>query len=118
VRVLVVDDDEDVRALLELSLTARDHRVVAVADAATARLEVVRGFDALLVDVTLPDLPGPQLVAQLRSSGDLPERVVLLSALPIEQVAQGLGVVAVSKPFTPAQLDDALARAATSGLGA
>lgn len=107
-RVLVVDDDEDVRALLELQLRSRGHEVVAVATAAAGRVAADPGIDALVVDVTLPDLPGPELVAQLRASGDLPARVVLVSALPIEHVAEGLGVAAMSKPFTPADLDRAL----------
>lgn len=107
-RVLVVDDDEDVRALLALSLQTRGHDVVAVDTAEAGQAAVDPSIDALITDVSLPDLSGPELIHRLRSADDLPPRVVLLSALPIDHIAQDLGVVALSKPFTPADLDDAL----------
>ncbi|MCW2974568.1 MAG: hypothetical protein JWN72_2841 [Thermoleophilia bacterium] len=72
VRVLLVDDDESIRMLLEVNLEF-DERFDLVASARTggellAKLELVPdGIDAVLVDVTLPDVDGLELVTKLRS---------------------------------------------------
>lgn len=111
--VLVVDDEADIRALLEMYLRGRGHEPTVVGDAAGARRACLeQAFDVGLFDVSLPDEEGPELVRSLRDEGRLPGQVVLLSALrpvELEQRAAGLGVVCVHKPFTIADLDRHLA---------
>lgn len=74
-RVLVVDDDEGIRALLEVTI-GLDPRFELVATAATGA-DAIRavvgqgphgaGVDVVLLDVTLPDADGIDLVEQVRA---------------------------------------------------
>lgn len=107
--VLVVDDEQDVRVLLELYLAGRGHDVTAVGTGAAARRELVDGtFDVLCLDLTLPDVEGPQLAQELRGAGLLPQDLVLVSGqrpATLASLAADLGGVPLAKPFTVADLD-------------
>jgi two-component system, OmpR family, response regulator PrrA len=78
--VLVVDDDEDVRASLERGLRLSGFTVRTAADGETA-LDVVREDTpaCLVLDVNMPGMDGVEVVRRLRSTGvDVP--VCMLSA--------------------------------------
>ena len=110
--VLVVDDEEDLRVLLDLYLRSRGHTPVLAASAAGARDALHGGqFDALLLDVTLPDESGPDLVRSLRDDEVLPARLVLVSAVRppvLAELAAELDAVHLPKPFDIAALDAVL----------
>ena len=54
-RILVVDDEEDVRLLLAREISDRGHGVVLAADSAQAVEEMGRGdFDVVLTDIRMP----------------------------------------------------------------
>jgi DNA-binding response OmpR family regulator len=57
-RILVVDDDPDVRDLLELVLLAHDYEVITASNgwSMQARL-ATQDFDVVIVDIGLPDRP-------------------------------------------------------------
>ena len=79
-RVLVVDDEADIRFGLELNLGREGFEVIAVSDAlaALARLET-ETFDAVLCDLVMPGEDGLGFIDALRARGsDVP--VVLMSA--------------------------------------
>jgi PAS domain S-box-containing protein len=69
--VLVVDDEESIRELLESGLSARGLQVECVpsSEEALARLSA-RSYDAILCDFNLPGLSGEQLFDQLRARAD------------------------------------------------
>src|SRR6185436_2363339 len=103
--VLVVDDDEHVRAAVTAILTAAGHEV-RVAGSARAAIEAVGDADVaadlLLTDVVMPDMPGPELAARLRERRpDL--RVLFMSGYADDRLSvQGVlaeGVHLISKPF-------------------
>lgn len=112
-RFLVVDDDEDVRFLLEANLSNLGQQVEATGDLDHARKLLRRNdIDALIVDVSMPEQGGPEFVAALRDEGIEPAWVYLLSALPpddVERMAADLGVHGIAKPFTTATLRVSLA---------
>ena len=66
-RVLVVDDDEVTRAVIERYLTADGHRVVTAVNAweAIGRTQQTK-FDLLIIDHAMPGMTGVQLVGTLR----------------------------------------------------
>ncbi len=107
--VLVVDDEEDVRVLLELYLRGRGHGAVTTGSPAAARAALSdRSFDVLLLDVGLPGVEGPTLVEQLRADDLLPSHVVLMSGLrsgTLAGLAADVGAVPLAKPFEVADLD-------------
>lgn len=109
-RVLVVDDDEDVRGMLGSMLESAGFAVDAVATAEEA-LEHLRQHppDLLVLDCNLPGMNGIELVAQLRQApewGSLP--VLFLSSLCSQQeVAAAFDAGAddfVGKPFRVREL--------------
>ncbi len=111
---LIVDDEPDVRALVELILLPRDGAVVATVGSATEAREHLKTVrtDVMLLDVTMPEIDGPGLLRQLREEGLEPEFTYLLSAVPrskLEELSEGLGVRFISKPFTVEELLVALA---------
>jgi two-component system phosphate regulon response regulator PhoB len=77
--ILVVDDDEDLRRLLERELIAAGHRVVQAASGAEA-LERARRHQPtlLLLDVNLPDIDGIEVLRRLKDSPTTARAAVLL----------------------------------------
>jgi two-component system, OmpR family, response regulator len=107
-RVLIVDDEESVRALLSSTLRFAGHEVVEAADAmaALALLETDRP-DLVVLDVMMTGLDGFELLGVLRQRGiDLP--VLFLTARgDVEDRVRGLRAGAddyVTKPFSVAEV--------------
>ena len=121
-RVLVVEDDANMRESLEVYLTLLGHRAHLATDLASA-LQVAseERFDALLCDLRLPDGDGCRLLRQLDQTGHRPPAVVSMSlsdgpeAAALSQAAGFQGHLV--KPFTPQQLEKALAQAASAVRG-
>jgi two-component system response regulator PilR (NtrC family) len=77
-QVLVVDDEPDIRELLELTLAKMGLGVVAVGSIAEAREQLLQGrFELCLTDMRLPDGEGLDLVRHIGSmAADLPVAVI------------------------------------------
>jgi two-component system KDP operon response regulator KdpE len=106
-KVLLVDDDPTLRRALGIGLRAEGHDVLVAADGRTA-LQAVREDkpDVLVLDLGLPDLPGVEVLRQLRDWSTVP--VVVLSArAESREKVQALDLGAddyVTKPFGMAEL--------------
>lgn len=83
-RVLVAEDDPDIRSLARLLLEFADHQVIEAADgeAVLSLLATDDAIDVVLLDLRLPLRDGFEVMAELRKSGRLGEktRVVIFSA--------------------------------------
>jgi DNA-binding response OmpR family regulator len=78
-RLLVVEDDPELRSLLLRGLGEEGFDVEAVADAAAALARVEEAPDAVVIDIGLPDADGRDLCQALRARGiDVP--VLFLTA--------------------------------------
>src|SRR6478672_7465835 len=101
--VLVVDDQKDVRILLELVLERAGFSTVVAADARHAAAMFARHRDALRVlvtDIVMPGLSGIELAAQLRiEKPDLP----VLYVTGYQQYT-ALADECLAKPFRPVEL--------------
>jgi CheY-like chemotaxis protein len=113
-RVLVVDDEASVRVSLQRYLAGRGHEVETTASGqdALARLKASK-YDAVIVDMRMPDLSGEQLFERLRSDDPAhAERVIFTTGdLVNEQMRRfldGTGRPCVPKPFEFASFDQAL----------
>ena len=109
-RILVADDDVDIRELVEFKLSSMGHDIVAVGDGAAA-VEACRAQkpDLAVLDVMMPGVSGLDAIREIRADpalADLP--VILLTARAQESdVETGLGSGAddyITKPFSPREL--------------
>jgi DNA-binding response OmpR family regulator len=108
-RVLLVDDDEDVQQILGHYLRQDGHAVTAARTGTEALGAVSDGdVDVAILDLTLPDLDGFEVLRRVRSGpiADLP--ILLLTARGEESDRLlGLGLGAddyVVKPFSPREV--------------
>jgi two-component system phosphate regulon response regulator OmpR len=106
-RVLMIEDDERLAALVGEYLGALGIKVTARATAADG-LQQLRhgGFEALILDVMLPDLDGFEVCRQVRAASDIP--ILMLTARGDETdriVGLELGADDyLPKPFNPREL--------------
>ncbi len=103
--VLLVDDDEGVRAVAKVVLESVGYGVLEAAsgDEAARLAKAVPSIDLLVTDMVLPGLTGRKLMARLRAvRPDLP--VVLVSGYPQPECAPEAGTQFVKKPFLPPDL--------------
>jgi DNA-binding NtrC family response regulator len=79
-QVLVVDDEADIRALIQEILSEEGYGVTVAADAEEAR-SARRGdnFDLILLDIWMPDTDGITLLREWSDAGDLKCPVVIMS---------------------------------------
>jgi DNA-binding NtrC family response regulator len=113
-RVLLADDDEDVRSVFEIVL-AESFEVRTAATGADA-LAIVGdwGPDVLLLDWTLPDATGEEIVERLRAreSGAATLPIVIVSGdATVKEIARRIGAVPCPKPCAVDQLIAAIERA-------
>jgi two-component system, OmpR family, response regulator MtrA len=109
-RIVVADDDIDIRELVEFKLTSEGHEVIAVGDGAAA-VEACRAQrpDLAVLDVMMPGVSGLEAVRMIRADADLVGLpVILLTARAQESdVENGIDSGAddyVTKPFSPREL--------------
>ena len=109
-RVLVVDDEPTVRTVARLMLERAGYAVEEAGDAAAtvARLRA-SPFAVVLLDVTLPDRAGTELVPELRNLAPA-SRVVLTSGKGEEDFPNHGADGYLPKPFTKEQLLAAVRR--------
>jgi signal transduction histidine kinase/CheY-like chemotaxis protein len=106
--VLVVEDEDAVRALASRSLKSHGYRVLAAANAEEA-MRTAEGFGGvihlLLTDVVMPGMKGPDLAAKLRAlRPDM--RVILMSGYAADVVTRAdlQHAAMIAKPFVPREL--------------
>ncbi len=111
-RIVVADDDPDIRRLVVLKLRSAGHEVTAVGDGAAA-LEAIRRDppDLAVLDVMMPGMTGVEVCVALRGerrTAGVP--VILLTARVQESDVQtGFSSGAddyIAKPFSPRELVD------------
>ncbi len=105
--LLVVDDDERLRALLSRYLSGNGFRVSAAANAADARA-LMKGiaFDCLILDVMMPGESGLELAKSVRSQSRIPILMLTARGEAQDRIA-GLELGAddyLPKPFEPREL--------------
>ena len=99
-RVLVVEDDEQLRRIITTNLVARGHDVRQASDASAALDALAEEQpDLLILDVNLPDRTGWDVLRD----ADLPDevRVLMLTAVPVSprRLAEFRPVAYLPKPF-------------------
>lgn len=114
-RILIVDDDPDILALVRFKLEAEGHVVLTASDGETG-LAAIREHrpDLVLADWTMPRLTGVEMLARMRADADVAGTpFILLTARAQETDEPGIDGF-IAKPFSladlTAQVDSVLAR--------
>jgi CheY-like chemotaxis protein len=104
-RVLIVDDYPGLIEMYDLALRARGFEVVGAATAGEAMtLAATEHFDAVVMDVELPDGSGPELVKRMRAIPSLEAaKFVGMSSYDNPEIGKRFDAF-LSKPFHPKRL--------------
>lgn len=90
-RVLIADDDEDMRELLQLVLTSASYTVVGAASDGLSAMELWRrehaqGLCAVILDERMPGMYGVEVAAAIRAED--PEQTVILFSAYIDDLTK------------------------------
>ena len=109
-KILVAEDDPDIRELIALSLRFAGYEVIPAADGQQAvDLAVERKPDLIMLDIRMPRLTGFEALEQIKQRDEFAQTpVVILSAKGQEsEIQAGLELGAIQyilKPFAPDEL--------------
>jgi DNA-binding response OmpR family regulator len=120
-RILVVEDEPQLRALLRLYLEREGYRVTDAGDGGAALAAFDQhGADLVILDLMLPTMQGETVLEELRQRGSVPILITSARRTDTERIA-GLRAGAddyLAKPFNPHELTArvaAILRRASSG---
>ncbi len=107
-RILILDDEAEMRALLQRYLSGQGFAVQVVADAQQLDTLLARqGYDVLVLDLMLPGESGLSICRRLRASGEtVPIMMLTARGDPVDRIV-GLEMGAddyLPKPFEPREL--------------
>ncbi len=107
-RILVIDDEENIRLTLSMCLEADGHRVAAVANIEDALDEISRRvFDLVFLDIRLGMDNGLDFLPKLKSENPWAKVIVITAYASIETAVEAMKRGATDylpKPFEPAQV--------------
>lgn len=114
-KVLVVDDDDDVRRLVALTLTRLAGHDVMEVSGGHSVVRLVQDWrpDAVILDVRMPAMDGPEVLSRLRANPQTSSvPVVFLTAGARQSELSALAALGaqgvLDKPFDPVELSDRL----------
>lgn len=107
-RLLLVEDEQDIQSFLQRSLEEAGYQVDAAADGKAAESLVSKHvYDILVVDLGLPDCDGISLILRLRQIGVKAPVLILSARRSVDDRVRGLeqgGDDYLTKPFALAEL--------------
>ncbi|PKV87957.1 response regulator transcription factor [Streptomyces sp. TLI_146] len=110
-RILVVDDEPEVRAAVEDGLTVEGYEVRGAVDGLAALAEIAAWQpDAVVLDVMMPVLDGLAVCRRLRALGDRTPVLVLTALDSVSERVDGLEAGADDYLVKPFALDELVAR--------
>ena len=106
-KILLVEDDNEISAMLENFLSTENYEVTAVADGEEAVNRFEKGaFDLILLDLMSPRISGMEVMRRIRASSTVP--IIIISAKDTDSdKTLGLGLGAddyITKPFSVAEV--------------
>jgi CheY-like chemotaxis protein len=110
-RILIVDDEDDIREVAALSLEATAGWKILTASSGAEGIEIATAEhpDAILMDVMMPGVDGPTTFRNMQQIPDIASIPVLLLTAKVQGADQrrfaGLGLAGILfKPFDPLTL--------------
>ena len=120
-RILIIDDEAEIRETLSDILMGAQHRVVAVASGREALQHMaIERYDAILTDIRMPDLDGRALYLEIeRRWPGRGARVVFVTgdtlATTLREFVSQSGRPVIEKPFLPNEVRRVVAELALDG---
>jgi DNA-binding response OmpR family regulator len=122
-RILLIEDDDQLRHVIAQSLAAGGHEAFQAADGRQG-LDIFRAgtFDLVLTDLVMPEKEGVETIIELRRENPTLKIVAMSGGMPRSNFYLGLATHlgaqrTLAKPFTPTELlnaiDETLAAPAT-----
>lgn len=108
-RILIVDDDEDIRSVMALMLGGAGHDVTAVSNGfAALRCLEQQPYNLVISDVKMPELDGLGLYAEIRARWPRGSPRILFVSGFADTAAYAGALKAINAPllFKPFSLDD------------
>jgi len=105
--LLIVDDETQIRRLLEMALRNGGYRVSAAEDGASALLRAVMDRpDLILLDLGLPDMDGAEVLHRIREWSSVPVIILTVRDDDSEKIAllDGGADAYLTKPFSTGEL--------------
>jgi two-component system response regulator ResD len=120
-KILIVDDEAPIRALMRATLTMAGHKV-AEASGGEEAIEKIKkeNFDLVVLDIMMPVTDGYEVLERVRAMptrANLPVIVVTAKAYESEGIMREMTAGAIdhiTKPFDPEDLEIAVSRALTA----
>jgi DNA-binding response OmpR family regulator len=109
-RVMVVEDDAELRSVLARGLDEEGFEVVGVPNGSGALSRYDAGFDALVIDVRLPDADGRDVCHALRARGATLPVLFLTAADAVTDRLAGFGAGGDDYLTKPFHFDELVAR--------
>jgi DNA-binding NtrC family response regulator len=117
IKILVVDDESNLRLVVQKELSRQGHQVETAADGETAwTLLEETDFDVLLCDINMPRLDGISLLRRLREKSQNPPEVIMLTGqATVESAIEAMKLGAydyLTKPYRIVELAALVSQAA------
>lgn len=108
-KLLILEDQPNLLSVIQRGLAEKNYEVSAALDGTTA-LQMIENhhFDAIVLDLMLPDINGLEICRRLRASGNFTPILMLTALASTENVVTGLQAGAddyLAKPFKFTELE-------------
>ncbi len=107
-RVVVADDDEDIRSLIVIAVRKANLTLCADLPDGSSALAAVREHkpDLVLLDVSMPGLTGLEVTSAIRADPEIASAMVFILSAAVDDTAVAAGFAAgadayMTKPFSP-----------------
>lgn len=108
IKILIVDDEEDLREILTFNLSGEGYQVYTAANAEEALQHDLSQYDLLLLDVMMPGMSGFKLAELIRREKQIQTPIIFLTAKDTENdLLTGFNIGAddyIAKPFSIKEL--------------
>jgi diguanylate cyclase (GGDEF)-like protein/PAS domain S-box-containing protein len=108
-KILVVDDDPNLRKTLADILRVKGYEIAVAANGTEAIAKAEHEtFSLALIDLMLPDIGGLEVMARIKASSPLTEAIILTGHASMDTAIKATGQGAFSYVLKPYQMDDLL----------
>ena len=100
-RILVIDDDENIRSILSMLLRKIGYDVEVAEDGekGIALLDEMGDFDLVVIDIRMPNMDGNEVARYIRNSGKSGAILIAITGVP-EEIQPETFDYSLTKPFS------------------